>query len=91
MTIVPVCSQCGFALGEHDAGDGAPYFVILVMAVTTTLLGSWAEFRFAPPLWVHVVVWSPFILLGSVGLLRLIKGMLIAYQYKYRPDLFEGS
>jgi uncharacterized protein (DUF983 family) len=30
-------------------------------------------------------------LLGSVGLLRLIKGMLIAYQYKYRPDLFEGS
>lgn len=85
------CSHCGLALSRSDVGDGAPYFVIMVMTVITVLLGIWLEFRFLPPLWLHMVLWLPFVLGGSIFLLRLLKGWLVASQYRHRPDAFEDK
>jgi uncharacterized protein (DUF983 family) len=35
-------------------------------------------------MWVHVVVWTPVILVGAILMLRPLKAALIALQYRHR-------
>jgi uncharacterized protein (DUF983 family) len=42
------------------------------------------EYFFSPPLWLHAVIWIPLTLAGTVALLRPLKGMTVAMQYKFR-------
>jgi uncharacterized protein (DUF983 family) len=39
-----------------------------------------------PPLWLHVVIWPPLILGGSLALLRPMKGVMIALQYHHKAS-----
>ena len=41
----------------------------------------YVEFTFEPPIWVHIVLWGPLALVVCLGLLRLMKGVLVALQY----------
>jgi uncharacterized protein (DUF983 family) len=45
-------------------------------------LALMVEFRFGPPLWVHVLLWAPVTLLFALGLLRPMKATLVALQFK---------
>lgn len=47
-------------------------------------LALWTELTYEPPLWVHVLLWFPLILLLSLGLLRPFKAVLIALQYRHK-------
>lgn len=47
-------------------------------------LAFWFEVSFAPPLWLHVVLWFPAILGGSIALLRPFKAVLVALQYRHK-------
>jgi Uncharacterized protein conserved in bacteria len=42
------------------------------------------EVWFSPPVWVHMLLWGPLIVIGSLALLRPAKAILIALQYKHR-------
>jgi uncharacterized protein (DUF983 family) len=42
------------------------------------------EINFSPPLWVHLLLWAPLILIGAVAMLRPLKAGLIALQYRHR-------
>jgi uncharacterized protein (DUF983 family) len=44
------------------------------------------EFSFGPPFWVHVILWVPLVLVLAIGLLRPLKGLMIAQQYKHRAQ-----
>jgi uncharacterized protein (DUF983 family) len=44
------------------------------------------EIAYAPPIWVHVVLWGPLVLLLCLGLLRPLKGVLVALQYVHRAE-----
>jgi uncharacterized protein (DUF983 family) len=37
-------------------------------------------------MWLHMVLWPPLILGGSLGLLRPMKGVLIALQYRHKAS-----
>ena len=78
------CEQCGLNLEARDPGDGPAFFVITILGVLVVALAVWVEFTFEPPLWVHAVLWIPFILIGSVLMLRVFKSLLVAYQYHHR-------
>jgi uncharacterized protein (DUF983 family) len=39
--------------------------------------------KFAPPLWVHLVLWIPAIVGGAILLLRPLKAGMIALQYRH--------
>jgi len=39
---------------------------------------------FSPPLWLHMVLWAPLILGGGLLMLRPLKGLMIAIQYRFR-------
>jgi len=41
------------------------------------------QVAFDPPLWVHMLVQIPFISALTIGLLRLLKGLLFALQFEH--------
>jgi uncharacterized protein (DUF983 family) len=49
-------------------------------------LALFVEFTIGPPFWVHALLWVPLVLALSIGLLRPLKGFLIALQYKHRAE-----
>jgi uncharacterized protein (DUF983 family) len=83
LTIVPRCAACGLDISAQDAGDGPAVFVILILGAIVVLLAALVEINFAPPIWVHVVLWFPLTLAGAILLLRPLKAGLIALQYRH--------
>jgi uncharacterized protein (DUF983 family) len=83
LNVVPRCSVCGLDISAQDAGDGPAVFVILILGGVVVLLAALVEIKFAPPLWVHIVLWLPTTLAGAILLLRPLKAGLIALQYRH--------
>ena len=83
LTVAPACPQCGLDLSAQDAGDGPAVFVILILGAVVVGLAAIVEISFAPPIWVHLVLWTPLVLGGAVVLLRPLKAGLIALQYRH--------
>ncbi len=77
------CAVCGLDLSAQDAGDGPAVFVILFLGLIIVALAALVEIRFSPPIWVHLVLWTPLIFGGAVGMLRFFKAGLIALQYRH--------
>jgi uncharacterized protein (DUF983 family) len=49
-------------------------------------LALYVEFTYEPTVWVHVVLWGAFTPLFALGLLRFLKALLIALQYKNKAE-----
>ena len=84
LTVKPRCESCDLDFSFADAGDGPAVFVTLIAGFLILGAAVYVEFTYEPPFWVHIVLWGPLILLLCTGLLRLIKGVLIALQYVNR-------
>ncbi|PZU72623.1 MAG: hypothetical protein DI546_13440 [Rhizobium sp.] len=82
LTVKPACSACGLDYGFADAGDGPAVFVMLIVGFLVVGLALWFDQHFAPPVWVHVILWLPFTVIVSLVLLRKLKGIMIALQYR---------
>ena len=80
------CSVCGLDLRGHDAGDGAVVGVILVLGAIVVGLAILVEIRFAPPLWVHALIWPLFTIPAAILLMRPAKAALVAVQYRNRAS-----
>ena len=84
LKLAPRCRACG--LDYADPGDGAAMFVILIGNILILAAALWVEFSFAPPLIVHVLIWPPVSLVYCIMALRLIKGVLVALQYRHKAS-----
>lgn len=80
------CEACGLDYGFSDAGDGPAVFIIMIVGFIVVGLALFVEFRFGPPYWVHALLWVPLIFVLSIGLLRPLKGLLIAQQYRHKAE-----
>jgi len=89
LTVTERCSVCDLDLRGNDAGDGPAVFVILGLGAIIMMLVFWVEFRFEPPWWLHALIWLPLTFGGAVWLLRLLKALLIAQQYRHRSTALE--
>ena len=78
------CEVCDLDYSFVDAGDGPAVFVILFAGFIVVGAALITEVRYAPPIWVHVVLWLPLILLTTIAPLRPMKGVLIALQYHHK-------
>jgi len=78
------CDHCGLDYSFADAGDGPAVFVILIGGFIVVFAALITEFVYAPPYWVHAVLWLPLILIVTLAPLRPIKGLLIALQYHHK-------
>jgi uncharacterized protein (DUF983 family) len=78
------CAVCGLDLRAHDSGDGPAVGVMFVLSIIVVGLAFWVEFTFAPPIWVHVVLWPLVTLPLAVLLMRPVKAAMVALQYRHR-------
>lgn len=83
LTVADVCSVCGFALKEHDAGDGPAFFAMFIIAILVTGMAFALDMLYPIPLWAHMVLWVPVVIAMSVYLLKVMKSWLIGAQYQY--------
>ncbi|MGA7264006.1 MAG: DUF983 domain-containing protein [Stellaceae bacterium] len=77
------CEVCGLDLSAQDAGDGPAVFVIFFLGLIVVGLAALVEIKFSPPIWIHLVLWTPFIIVGAIAMLRPLKAGLIALQYRH--------
>lgn len=84
LSVAPRCGVCGLDLRAQDAGDGPAVFVVLILGAITVGLAIAVESVFAPPIWLHLVLWTPVVIGGAILLLRPLKAGLIALQYRHR-------
>ncbi len=85
LTVRDRCTVCDLDLAAADTGDGAAAFIILIESAFLVSLAFWVEFRFNPPLWVHVILWPALAIPITVGMMRPFKAFLIAQQFRNRP------
>ena len=90
LDIRPACPSCGLDYKFIDSGDGPAVFAIFILGAVVLGLALWVESVFAPPFWVHVALWTPATLGFALGLLRPLKAMLIAQQYKHKAGELRG-
>ena len=84
LSVRQACVVCGLDLSAQDAGDGPAVFAILILGMLVVGLAALVEVNFSPPIWVHLLLWAPLILIGAVAMLRPLKAGLIALQYRHR-------
>jgi len=83
LAIAPRCTVCDLDLRGEDVGDGPAALVILVLGAVVVAGAVLLEAKLEPPIWVHLLIWVPVTLLGTVLLLRALKAWLIAQQYRH--------
>lgn len=86
VSVAPRCEHCGLDLAFADAGDGPAVFVTLFAGVLVLGLALWVELAYEPPFWVHLVVFAPLTLIVCLGILRPLKGLLVALQYHNKAE-----
>lgn len=85
----PRCSACGLDYAFADAGDGPAVFVMLIVGFLIIGLALWFDSVFAPPVWLHALIWLPLTVIVALLLLRKFKGIMVALQY--RNNASEGK
>jgi uncharacterized protein (DUF983 family) len=84
LTLAPRCRACGLDFSFADSADGPAVFIILFVGFVIAGAALLVEIAHSPPIWVHVVLWGPLVLILCLGLLRPLKGVLVAQQYVHR-------
>jgi uncharacterized protein (DUF983 family) len=82
LSVAKSCANCGLSYDFADAGDGATWFVMLFACVVGvgTIFGL--EAAYSPPIYVHVIAALLLIIIVPILLLRPMKGLLLAQQWK---------
>ncbi len=83
LKVVDQCHVCGQALYHQRADDAPAYFVILIVGHIVVPLALLVEIEFAPPYWVHFLIWLPLTLTLALGLLQPVKGATVAWQWAH--------
>ena len=86
ITVAPRCDHCGLDYSFADAGDGPAVFVTLFAGFLVLGMALWVELSYEPPFWVHLLVFAPLTLVVCLGILRPLKGLLVAMQYANKAE-----
>jgi len=86
LTLRDKCTSCGLSYRFADSGDGPAVFAIFILGFLVLGGALYVEFKFLPPAWVHVVLWGIATPLIAILLLRFLKALLIALQFKNKAE-----
>ena len=86
INLAPRCTACDLDFAFADTGDGPAVFVTLFAGFFVLGAALWTELVYEPPFWVHLVVFLPLTAIVCVGLLRPVKGLLVALQYRNKAE-----
>jgi uncharacterized protein (DUF983 family) len=80
------CEACGLSYRFIDTGDGPAVFAIFILGFLVLGLALYVEFTYEPRAWVHLVLWGALTPLIALGLLRFLKALLIALQFRNKAE-----
>ena len=86
LTLRPRCESCGLDFSFVGSADGPAFFVMFFSGFVVAGSALAVEILYAPPYWVHALLWGPLILITAVLPLRPVKGLLIALQYHNKAE-----
>ena len=81
MKVAEACDHCGESFSHHRADDFPAYLVIFLVGHIVVPLTLIVEVAYAPPYWLHAVIWGPLIIGLSLALLQPVKGLVVALQW----------
>ena len=85
------CPACGQDLEPYRADDAPAYFTILVVGHIVVPLVPAVETQFAPPYWVHMMLWPASVLALTLGMLQPVKGAIVGLQWVTGMHGFEQA
>ncbi|WP_421981643.1 DUF983 domain-containing protein [Roseibium sp.] len=80
------CAACGLDYSFADSGDGPAVFVIMIVGFVIVGLVLFVELSFQPPIWLHLVLWLPLTVILAASVLRPLKGLMIALQFRHKAE-----
>jgi len=86
LDVAPTCDHCGLDFKFADAGDGPAVFVTLFAGFLLLGMALFVQMTFEPPVWLLMLIFAPITLLVCIGMLRPLKGLLIALQYRNKAE-----
>ena len=86
IAVAPSCQVCGQDFAFADSGYGPAIFVMLLAGFLIVGLALLVEVAYEPPYWLYLVVFLPLTLIVCLGMLRPLKGVLIALQYRNKAE-----
>ena len=86
LTLRERCESCGLDFSKADSGDGPAVFLIFILGFTAVPLIVFIEFVYEPPVWVTPFLGILLIVGGALALLRPLKGLMIALQYRHEAS-----
>jgi uncharacterized protein (DUF983 family) len=81
LDLAPRCEVCGLDYGFADSGDGPAVLVTLFAGFIVLGAALATQIVYEPPIWIHLAIFLPLTLVVCLGMLRPLKGFLIASQY----------
>lgn len=88
------CNVCDADFGSENAGDGAAFFIMLIVGFVVVFAALYVEVNYMPPYWVHAALWLPLTVVLTLGLLPPLKGVLVTLQFHHSAEearLDDGS
>lgn len=89
LKVTDTCGSCGEELHHHRADDAPPYFTIFIVGHLVVPLALWVERLWAPEIWVHVALWLPLVVVTTLLLLPVVKGVIVGLQWALYMHGFE--
>jgi len=77
----PDCRICGMDFSKFNVGDGPAAFLTLIVGALVVGGAAWLQISFAPPFWVHAMLWVPISSVLVVYGLRIAKSALLYTEY----------
>ena len=84
LSIKDICPNCFLNLKDYQTDDGPAFFVMLPLCLVIAICALWLDVYYLPPMWVHLLLWPPIIIILSLLTLRPVKALLMAIQHKYQ-------
>lgn len=80
------CEACGLDYGGEDVGDGPVAFIILIVGFAVVIPALVVEVAYGWPIWLHMVIWLPLVIILCLILMPLAKSLLFALQYHHKAE-----
>lgn len=86
LAFAPRCATCGLDYGRFNVGDGAAAFLIFIVGGVVMVAALVVDANYAPPWWMHVLLWTPLTVAMTTALQRIAKGLLVALEYRGQAE-----
>jgi uncharacterized protein (DUF983 family) len=91
LKVADECPACGEPLHHQQADDFPAYIVIVLVGHIVVPLVLAVETAWAPPTWLHMVIWPTLVAVLALSLLQPVKGAIVALQWVLGMHGFEDA